>query len=97
MSELNKGPKYIVLIVVTMLLVISGYQYVINVTMMGDKILTQSRSQITEAKVSSNLSQNSNATITTPCPAVPEGLQGRVTVADLVVRARQQTNLHRAG
>ena len=32
MSELNKGPKYVILIVFTMLLVLSGYEYIITVT-----------------------------------------------------------------
>ena len=87
MSEMNKGPKYIVLIVVTMLLVISGYQYIIDVTIMGVRILSQSSSQIPE-RPSSNLSSDSssNNASQTPCPAVPEGLEGRLVVADLVLR-----------
>ena len=85
MSEMNKGPKYIVLIVVTMLLVMTGYQYIINVTIMGVRVLSQPRRPTTEEKLSSNISAHFNAS-QTACPAVPDGLQGKVVVADQVVR-----------
>ena len=104
MSEMNKGPKYIVLIVVTMLLVISGYQYLINATIMGVRILSQASSQIPEERErpSSNRSSEQNSTASqSPCPAVPEGLQGRVVVADLVLRlpelVRRNPGVERGG
>ena len=76
MSEMNKGPKYIILIVFTMILVMSGYQYILNVTI---------RSSATSFMMSSDLSEYYNVT-PAPCQAVPGGLHGKVTVEDVVVR-----------
>ena len=76
MSEINRAQIYIIVIAVTTIVVLYGYEYIINVTVTSSSLM------------SSNLSEY-NATDLPPCPPVPGGLQGKVRVAERVVRLPQ--------
>lgn len=73
MSEIIRAHKFIILILITTIIVIYSYQYIINVTL------------TTSSLMSSNLSEYYNTSLA-PCPAVPGGLHGKLTVEEMVVR-----------